>query len=465
MSKKSPRIEDSASGASPTRVTQRRALGLLRGILGTRIRSGPELRPETVLSELSLSQRDFRSLVSGLRDALGEGVDTIEPWEVTTVQELVELANEMASAEVISGSGGGGSRAAPAAAVGEPAARPTVAVRPGGGSGPRTRGARPPVRTSGHRPQPRPPSKGGAITTRPPVTVRRTGRPTPSEHVVLRHPPWEVDPSAARFRTQRRAAGSCTGRNFERARDAFFHAFELCSTARHELRWLEARRDRQAGLWNAFHGRREASLGFWFGETVPTRGNLSYTIRRISTVLAAWNRAFEVGFRGNRPVFLRCKVAEPLAGNPAARHVARNTIELMPRFFRQAIGERRSITMLHEMGHWCIGATKPRDERNSLCSGGWNRNENMCYRQGGAIDGPDDVFTGGNPRALALAYDGGNAKAKTVALNNIDNYVSYMWNRFVDRGHSVLDIMESASPPKPAKPASTTGPRSKPVPG
>jgi acyl carrier protein len=445
-------------------VTDRSVLGIIRGQLGNRRRGRPALRATTSMDELGLSRRDFAAVMATLQEEVGTEIDTVEPWEVGTVQDLVQLVNEMATAEVVAA---GPIRAPVTDGDGASRARPNPAQRghrPQARPGTTTTTVRPPTRTTSRRPQARPPSQTRTREIERPVGVRMKDRRDagPGPIIVLRAPPSELDPSAARFRTQRRAVGSCTGQRLQMVRNAYLRAFEVCGSARNELRWLEQRRGKEATLWNAFHTRPEASLGYWFGETVPTRGNLRYTIQRIGRVIRAWTRCFDVGFRGNLPVFIRCKVAEPLAGDPAARHVARNTIELMPRFFRQAIPERRALVMLHEMGHWSIGATEPRDERYSLCTGGWNANENMCYRQGGVIGSMTDVFTGGNPRALAEAYDGGNSRAKTVALNNIDSYVSYMWNRFVDRGHSVLDVVEAGGS---GKPAPSSGRTSKPVPG
>jgi hypothetical protein len=39
-------------------------------------------------------------------------------------------------------------------------------------------------------------------------------------------------------------------------------------------------------------------------------------------------------------------------------------------------------------------------------------------------------------------------------LNNIDNHVCFIWNRYVDRGTSLLDLQQSGSSAgKPAQPA------------
>jgi hypothetical protein len=130
-----------------------------------------------------------------------------------------------------------------------------------------------------------------------------------------------------------------------------------------------------------------------------------------------------------QPVFVRCKKAGCVGGGPA-RHLLRNTIEFCRPYFKDFSESERAQTTLHEMGHWLYGiATKPRDERSSHCSGGWNAKENMCYRQK-PRPALGTTFSGGNPRNLALAIDASVHKTTLlrVALNNVDNYVSWMWN-------------------------------------
>ena len=147
-------------------------------------------------------------------------------------------------------------------------------------------------------------------------------------------------------------------------------------------------------------------------------------------------------------MFIRRKEIEPVFGDPPARHIARNTIELMPDYFDLTPAEQ-AVSLLHEMGHWAIGMTAPRDERDDLCSGGWNREENMCYRDVAAITDMDSRFRSGNPRTLAIAADRGSGHALGVALNNIDNYVCWMWNRFNDHQTAVMRLLPPGAKPLP----------------
>jgi hypothetical protein len=75
------------------------------------------------------------------------------------------------------------------------------------------------------------------------------------------------------------------------------------------------------------------------------------------------------------------------------------------------------------------------------------------------VNGWDDLFSGGNPRILAEAATRGNGSARTTLINNIDNYLCYMWNRYADRGERTMYLLTEGA--KQAKPASSG--HSKPV--
>lgn len=211
-------------------------------------------------------------------------------------------------------------------------------------------------------------------------------------------------------------------------------------------------------LWHASDKHEEASLAYWFGaDYSPSRTNQVLT--KIESVLTEWSLAHCAGFRGLLPVWIRCKSRDNDSATPA-RHLVANTIELFPRYFRMS-QRKRWVTMLHEMGHRSTGLLTPRDERHDLCAGGWNRKENMCYRNHNDVDDQTDKrFVGGNPRNLAIAAQGGNKDARKTALNNIDNYVCYMWNRHRDHKDNILYILppqtkEPIRPPRDTAPAST----------
>lgn len=70
----------------------------------------------------------------------------------------------------------------------------------------------------------------------------------------------------------------------------------------------------------------------------------------------------------------------------------------------------------------------------------------MCYHAGkDDLRSEDQLLRGDNPRTLAESFDNGNTGAGKTARNNIDNYVAFMWNRFVDRGESVLYVPPAGS--------------------
>jgi hypothetical protein len=427
----------------------------------------------TPLRDLSLTATEFSALALAVQERVGTPPEDIDADEVDSIADLVDLVEGRASAEVVTSlAPPPESRPATVRGSGAPVRGSTPPVRGADrpsapttvrGSAPPVRGSAPPVRsvddptrtTSGVS---RPRARASGAAPRP--QVRSTSAPAsaavepgvshgpPIRFIGWRLPHPELDPSDAQFRRQRIGVGKLTGSELDQVRRAYGRAFLVCGSAWHELRSLQENSEDMAVLWNGSIDFANASLGFWFGESVSEDDALRTTVSKIREVVDAWLSGFRCGFRDMLPVFIRRKAIEPVFGDPPARHIARNTIELMPDYF-DLTPAQQAVSLLHEMGHWAIGVTAPRDERDDLCSGGWNREENMCYRDVAAITDLDSRFRSGNPRTLAIAADRGSGHALGVALNNIDNYVCWMWNRFNDHQTAVMRLLPPGAKPLP----------------
>ncbi|MGH1490233.1 MAG: hypothetical protein ACRBK7_12710 [Acidimicrobiales bacterium] len=278
----------------------------------------------------------------------------------------------------------------------------------------------------------------------------------------------EVDVSDAKFRRQRVGAGKCTGSDLTDVRRAFAEAYMMIECAKEEVRSILRKPEDARVLWHASLEHETSSLSYWFGENYTQKQTMEM-LHHIDDILTEWSLAFCGGFRDLLPVFIRCKTKNGVGDGPA-RHLVKNTIELFPRYF-DMVRARRTITMLHEMGHRCKSLLKPRDERHDLCSGGWNGEENMCYRTISEVDDFGELFSGGNPRILAEAATAGNGSAKKTLLNNIDNYVCFIWNRYIDRGEREMFLRLEGQqqgkplPSGPGKPLPGNSGRSKPTGG
>ncbi len=258
----------------------------------------------------------------------------------------------------------------------------------------------------------------------------------------------EPELSDCKFRRQRRGIGKCTGEKLKRVKSAFGNAYIMVEAAKLEVRLIQKRPDLAQVFWHGSVKFEEASLSYWFGEDYSDR-KLANTLHEIEQILSEWSSAFRSGFRDVLPVFIRCKSKGPVSGNAPARHLVKNTIELMPRYFEMERA-KQVITMMHEMGHRSTSLLRPRDERHTgICVGGWNKKKNMCYRDTSEVKKFRRLFKGGNPRLLAQAATRGDSSARKTALNNIDNYVCYIWNRYID--HSEYSLRLLAPDAKPAK--------------
>jgi hypothetical protein len=356
----------------------------------------------------------------------------------------------------------------------------TPKTRAGGGTGgraePRPRSGKPKTRAAGKIVGKRRTAASSPTTRRSGTSKNRAaskisdlvvpglslGPPERSIGVQVIRPKIKV--SEAKFRRQRVGVGKCTGSNLTDVRRAFAEAYMMLECAKEDVRSIIAASEDARILWHASLEHESASLSHWFGEEYTQKQTMQM-LRHIDDILTEWSLAFCGGFRDLLPVFIRCKSKNGVGGGPA-RHLVENTIELFPRYFDMTEAQR-TITMLHEMGHRCKSLLKPRDERHDLCRGGWNSDENMCYRDRREVDGYDDLFEVGNPRTLAVAATSGNGSAKKAMLNNIDNYVCFIWNRYIDRAEWEMYLRAAGAakpkplPPGPTKPLPGNSPRSK----
>lgn len=279
----------------------------------------------------------------------------------------------------------------------------------------------------------------------------------PKRFIVTRHITPEIDKSEAKFRRQRVGSGKCTGGKLTDVRRAFGSAYYLLEAAKEEVRAIKRNPTDARVLWHASMENEKSALSYWFGEDYSQQETMRL-LQKIDEILSAWSLAFCAGFRDLLPVFIRCKSKNGVGDGPA-RHLVKNTIELFPRYFDMPRA-KQTITMLHEMGHRCKSLLTPRDERHDLCSGGWNGEKNMCYRDHRDVSDNKDLFKGGsNPRILAEAATSGNGSAKKTLINNIDNYVCYIWNRYAEHQDRTMYLLpEGSAKPRKLKPSGKSKP-------
>lgn len=175
-----------------------------------------------------------------------------------------------------------------------------------------------------------------------------------------------------------------------------------------------------------------ASLGYWFG--TYNIGPKLNRVRQVFSSLVAWfehggvNWTYHVGGWTRKPVTYRCPALfQCSAFHPDQRH----TDLCVPFFYftNLANHRRRAAEILHESMHSVVGSLNPRDEKlTSVCAFKASRPRWYCYAN--PNDNLNIPWTHGNtvndPRSL-IEYN-----RDDVALNNIDNYVSWALRRFDD---------------------------------
>lgn len=183
------------------------------------------------------------------------------------------------------------------------------------------------------------------------------------------------------------------------------------------------------------------SLAEWFGPYTYDR------FTRVLLTLSALTKLFEKGVEvGGLFYWMRYKCKSDGCGENPARHLVSWTIDICPAFWndlkvlhREDGLKRRSVTILHENFHNLLGALQPRDERlTGVCHGGWNAADNMCYRD--RSWDADWTFYGLNPNDGDNPRDLIRAKQFSLALNNVDNYVSWTLRRYVSHWFGPCDL-------------------------
>lgn len=315
------------------------------------------------------------------------------------------------------------------------------------------------------------PSPVEGFTTGP---LADTVIPTPTD--------WKVDHSESRFRIN--PITGCTKSRLTKLKAAWVVAYDAVRSAEREVAYIANyfNSGTQRLLWDASGGNHEqCSLAFWFGKS--SEPDFADRLHHVNRVIRRWSRAFREGFykSNKKPVLIKCKTLNCAFG--AARHVVRNYIELCGQWSKDKDPSKRAIRLMHEMGHFADGdAYHPRDEKyKDLC---FSSNTSRCYRgvQSQALrhkdidkalswrkavlksDSEAGESTGllfnfvantkkgeasagarNNPRVLIREYErpdisaSDKAEVQETFLNNIDNYVCYMWNRWVDREYRRLE--------------------------
>lgn len=275
------------------------------------------------------------------------------------------------------------------------------------------------------------------------------------------------DGSHPQFHDQEfRWSSKCNG--VEQVGNRFWLAYQICRSAELELRsylqhWGDDAKLRE--LWNAHSMIKEASLAWWFGSD-----SSRWFHTRLTTVayrLACWSWCFRHGFWGDpivdKAVLIRCHPNEGKNKAAYAYHAEPNVVTLLGPWFKlkdlhpfDVAEAQQAIALLHEMGHysgsggqdgvaaapygvpthfwmnaWKGALEPPRDRRNDVCDGSPG---NRCYQT--AIWTLTDLwYTGGRPRLLVDEFQKGSDDAYDDMMDNVDNYTSYMWNRWQDRGY------------------------------
>jgi hypothetical protein len=230
-------------------------------------------------------------------------------------------------------------------------------------------------------------------------------------------------------------------------RKAYDLAYQVLRSAERELlSWRDSDySDKKLRLlWqNAWTKHEFASLRYWFGDESERWFNSRF--ETIVDTIRRWSYCFRHGFYVglDLPVFLRCS---PNNNSASAYHAEPNVVTLCSSWFDLPPFEQATM-LLHEMGHWSsripvplwqpslawVGLdSDPQDRKHSVCQGG-SYNSDRCYRPSDLS--PSDWYVDGDPKELVVEFEDGDDQAGDDMLGNIDNYVSYMWNRWNDHNY------------------------------
>ena len=327
----------------------------------------------------------------------------------------------------------------------------------------------PPFALDVDAPKPRPshPSNVRAWSSPSPLVLRRCGGSlAPTEAEILTTPAH----TGYNYRRSKIASGHCRAGSADTLWRAFRIAYQLIRTADVELRyWFE---EHKAGVtlrgakefWRySASGQPECTLEYWFGDADGER--FGERFGTVYNTIKSWSRCFRRGFYYPiyRPVYIRCRADKEL-GSTIAVHASLNVITLYPSWFTDGTDWWKALMLLHEMGHlsgsslffmfpgfFGLGVGQgvmltrgPRDRRNSRCNG-WS--ENKCYAVSSSANDTIDENTlisthqvPPNPRRLVEEFEAGSSEGRRDMLGNIDNYVCYMHNRWVDRNYCRVEI-------------------------
>lgn len=255
----------------------------------------------------------------------------------------------------------------------------------------------------------------------------------------------------------------CSGKELEGVKVPFHLAYQVIRSAEVEMKFWYDRLDSHPASVRLFWRARKkplvamGTLEHWFG-TADAGDDFEERFRAVFETIRAWSYRFRHGFYGvHLPVYIKCRGDKHT--NWPARHLNLNVITLAAGYFEKN-PTSRAITLLHEMGHlsrsglfpWLfplpvgfslgLGTALrlgPRDRRNDVChSVSIVEDSRKCYRTSQDEMEPDEWLFGPNPEALVELFQAGDDEGRRDMLDNIDNYVCYMWNRWVDRGYCSL---------------------------
>jgi hypothetical protein len=230
-------------------------------------------------------------------------------------------------------------------------------------------------------------------------------------------------------------------------------AYNYSKTALDWLEWMTVQNaQRQHLVWN--WGKNPNLNHLWIHQDTPEWVALShwfgaYSPAKLKTLVAMFRAVVKrlIGATWSDRVIYRCKIVGCILGNPKAKHLVPRDIWICPGFWENKANvslelwmTSRSVTVLHEHFHQLFGPLTPRDERNHVCVGGWNAEEDMCYRTS-EWDLKDWNYGYSDSNPVRLVESGQDA----VALNNIDNYVCWALRRFRTFGLCARPTIPSVS--------------------
>jgi len=241
------------------------------------------------------------------------------------------------------------------------------------------------------------------------------------------------EPSPAMWTPRTWGRKACADHLIPTINDLYSQAYRMCRIAELELDYIETlSHEGLLQLWHAYVEHEESSLSFWFGDLDFGGGNLlQWTEVRfniVREVVKAVSRAFRHGFKAwHDPVTVKCHDD----CDQIARHLTQNAVTLCPPFWGHSEADQVT-TILHEMFHWSLfpASTNPRDRNNPICAADACTDGTDCYQ---CLLFADEIFTGGAPRDLVLAFEAWDDAAGDDMIYNIDNYMSWIWNRWQDR--------------------------------